>query len=117
MMKLGYQFLVPPTVEGPKLGEVKVTASNANITIAQAVLQNAPEVKQTLSNAPQVGSLSVVATEIKLRVGKATTTNVELSKVNVLLRPNIKNAGLNHPTPFFSTVVIDRTANAEEDAL
>lgn len=116
MMRLGYQFLVPPTVEGPKLGEVKVIASNANITIAQAVLQNTPEVKQTLSSTPQIGSLSVVATEIKLRIGKATTTNLELNKVSVLLRPNIKNAGLNHPTPFFSTVVIDRTANAEEAA-
>ena len=116
MMRLGYQFLVPPTVEGPKLGEVKVIASNANITVAQAVLQNTPEIKQTLSNTPQIGSLSVVATEIKLHIGKATTTNLELNKVSVLLRPNIKNAGLNHPTPFFSTVVIDRTANAEEAA-
>lgn len=112
MMKLGYQFLVQPTVEGPKLGEVKVIADTATVHAVDELLLNNPSVRHSFNNAPKIDAISVIQTAVKLRVGRATTTNAEIRRANLSARPNLLSFGLNHPTPFFDKVLIDRTANA-----
>lgn len=116
MMKLGYQFFVQPTVDTPKLGEVKVTVDVAEISFSAYKILNVPAIRDVFSGAALVDATEVSSTAVNLRVGKATTLNAKIKSLTASARPRINTTKLAHPTPFFSTIFVDNTPSAAEQA-